>query len=96
MEMWRLTITAVSANNVSLSWIDVQAGCTYDVFESTTPYFTPTEPAGYPGVTSPYVVNGRLGTVGTNYFFVNRATCNGETAFSNEVGEFDFALVPGN
>ena len=78
-------------------WGSVNAGCTYDIFESTTPYFTPTEPADYTTASLTQVLAGKLGTVDTNYFYINRAACGGSpTAYSNEVGEFDFAIVPGN
>jgi hypothetical protein len=93
--MWWLSISRISASDASLSWD--AAGCTYDVFESTTPHFTPGATPTYTGVTSEYEVCGRLGNPATNYFFINRATCGGDTiAYSNEVGEFDFAIVARN
>jgi len=95
-ELWRPAITAVSATDASLSWEDASGGCTYGVYESTSPTFTPAGNPTYEPVTSPYPLAGRLGTVGTNYFFINRATCDGEAIYSSMVGEFDFALVPGD
>ncbi|MCA9953009.1 MAG: hypothetical protein KDE48_25345, partial [Anaerolineales bacterium] len=95
-EYWGLGITAVSLTDADLSWQAANVSCSYDIFESTMPYFTPTEPADYTTASLTQVLVGKLGTVGTNYFYINRATCGGSTtAYSNEVGEFDFALVPG-
>ncbi|MCA9948031.1 MAG: hypothetical protein KDE48_00150 [Anaerolineales bacterium] len=96
-ELWQLGITAAPPADLSLSWQNANTVCTYDVFEATTPYFTPTPPPDYFNVTSAEVIEERLGNVNTNYFFINRATCSGATAaYSNEVGEFDFAIVPGS
>lgn len=96
-ELWRLEITAVVPDDVSLAWDAANTSCTYDLFESTTPYFMPTPPPDYLKVTSAELIENRLGDVDINYFFINRATCESETiAYSNEVGEFDFAIVPGS
>ncbi|MEM7113576.1 MAG: choice-of-anchor Q domain-containing protein [Chloroflexota bacterium] len=95
-EAWWLDITAVNANNGELSWQDAISNCTYDVFESTTPYFTHSTSAAYLNASTAHPINGRLGDPTTNYFFINRATCTGDvTIDSNEVGEFDFTIVPG-
>ncbi|MCA9951436.1 MAG: hypothetical protein KDE48_17425, partial [Anaerolineales bacterium] len=95
-EFWGLAITAVSAIDAELAWQDPMTSCTYDVFENSEPYFTPATPT-YLNVTSAHPLNGRLGDPLTNYFFINRATCAGGTmVYSNTVGEFDFALVPGS
>ncbi|MCA9963880.1 MAG: CSLREA domain-containing protein [Anaerolineales bacterium] len=95
-ELWGVEITAVSTTDASLAWSSANSSCTYDIFESTTPYFTPTGSATYTTGSLTQTLAGRLGTVGTNYFYINRATCGGTTtAYSNEVGEFDFAIVPG-
>ena len=96
-EAWWMTISAVSTTDASLAWSSANTSCTYDIFESTTPYFTPTGLATYTTVSLTQALAGKLGTVSTNYFYINRAACGGSTtAYSNEVGEFDFALVPGN
>ena len=96
-EYWGLGITAVTTTDASLDWNSANSSCTYDIFESTTPYFAPTNPATYTTVSLTQALTGKLGIVGTNYFYINRATCGGIiTAYSNEVGEFDFAIVPGN
>lgn len=96
-EAWWTTITAVTPTNAALSWSSVSTGCTYDAFESTTPYFTPAEPSDYTTTDLTQLLAGKLGTAGTSYFYITRATCGGlTTAYSNEVGAFNFAVVPGD
>ena len=94
-EFWRLAIGVVSASELDLTWANAAAGCTYDVYEETMPYFTPIT-VTYPNQSSG-VVYPRLGDAATNYFYVVKAVCGGlATAVSNKVGEFDFAVVPGD
>ncbi len=94
-ELWRLNIGTVSPIELNLTWENAAASCVYDIYEETMPYFTPTT-VTYPGQNSG-VVYPQLGNVDTNYFYVVEAVCGGvSTAVSNEVGEFDFAIVPGN
>ena len=93
---WRLVITAVSPSNAELSWEAPGPSCTYDIFESTTPYFTPAGSPDYTTGSLMQLLTGKLGNTSTNYFYINRATCDAlGTTTSNEVGEFDFAIVPG-
>lgn len=97
-ELWQLSIVSDYPDDAWLSWEPVDSpGCTYDLFESTTPYFTPQGVPSYSNVSSIYVVNGRLGDPTTNFFFINRADCGGEySIYSNTIGEFDFSLVSGS
>ncbi len=99
-ELWQLNIGVNSPSELTLIWENAAANCVYDVYEETTPYFTPTN-ATYTGQSSG-VVYPQLGDVVTNYFYVVAAMCDGvspgegTTAVSNTVGEFDFALVTSN
>ncbi|MCA9948697.1 MAG: M23 family metallopeptidase [Anaerolineales bacterium] len=95
-ETWQLGITAVLPSNVLLSWDNINALHTYDLFESTVPYDTPDTPT-YPDVSSAYMVYNRLGDVETNYFFMTQVACGGvPMTSSNAVGEFDFEIMRGS
>jgi hypothetical protein len=90
-----LSISDEAAPAARLTWTHT-GGCTYDVYESTTPYVFPGAPT-YAGATSPYDVSNRLGDVNNNYVFQVRETCGGTpSAISTEVGEFDFGITPGD
>ena len=66
--------------------------CRYDLYEETTPYFTPTTVTA--SNQSSGIVLARTGDVDTNYYYKVVADCTGVgTAVSNTVGEFDFELV---
>ena len=63
------------------------------------PYFNPLlDPVlTYSPATSPHPLLNRLGDVSVNYYFVTESMCPGSLpAYSNEVAEFDFAILPGN
>ncbi|HSH05680.1 MAG TPA: LamG-like jellyroll fold domain-containing protein [Anaerolineae bacterium] len=90
-----LSIAALSATDAELSWSPPHPDCQADVHEATTPYFSLTTPFEA-RATTPYELVGRLGEVGTNYFYALEMHCFGETAVSNFVGEFDFAITSGN
>ncbi|MEM7111756.1 MAG: choice-of-anchor Q domain-containing protein [Chloroflexota bacterium] len=93
-ELWQLGIKADSAPVVTLSWGTAVSGCTYDVYESTAPYAPHTTPT-YTDVDTDYDIASRLGDPDTNYFYISAETCNDVTVYSNEVGAFDFEIVPG-
>ena len=83
--------------NVSLTWNSVFGAATYRVWRGDTPYFTP---SGQPlaTVSSPsHTDENALCDPATNYFYVITAVnaCGDASSVSNRVGEFDFALTPG-
>jgi hypothetical protein len=93
-ELWRLLIEVASPTDLRVSWATAAAGCVYNVYEETSPYFTPTD-ITYANQSSGTMYP-KLGNVATNYFYITEAVCGAQvTAISNEVGEFDFAIVPG-
>lgn len=75
------------------SWTPSQATCTEGLYRSSTPYVGHTwltdDPANYDG-------SGSLRSIEINYFYYLTIDCEGSTAESNEVGEFTFAIAPGN
>lgn len=102
-------VTAVNAGGgVQLRWPEDAANRSYEVWRSTTPYFTPgsagtevlANAAGdcvRSGGTFTCADPGATGSPDVNYFYLVRAG-NGANAAadSTRVGEFDFALQPGN
>lgn len=76
----------------SYGWTPDQSGCTESLYRSSTPYVGYTwltdDPANYDG-------SGSLTSVVTNYFYYLYVDCGSSTAQSDEVGEFTFAIVPG-
>ncbi len=93
-------------NVTKISWKHVSQYTTYQVWRSTRPYFSPydvdAEQIG--AVSGPFSEDvvfhdnpGAIGNVETNYFYIVRGiNAAGMAGISNRVGEFDFALVPGN
>ncbi|MEM7118792.1 MAG: choice-of-anchor Q domain-containing protein, partial [Chloroflexota bacterium] len=92
---WAVEITAVLPTSISLGWGADDPDCSYDVYEATSPYAAPTTPT-YEDVSTNYSIANRIGEPATNYYFITAATCNSETTYSNEVGAFDFSIVPGS
>ena len=88
-----LTITQ-AGTDVQLSWADLGLSCTYDIYEATSPHVEPTT-VTYADQTSGVLLP-RIGDVNTNYYYVVKAICNDMQGVSGEVGEFDFAIVPGS
>ena len=80
--------------NGYFSWLPTPSGsCSESLYRSSTPYVGHTwltdDPANYDG-------SGSLTSVAINYFYYLRVDCGGSQSQSNEVGEFTFAIVPGN
>ncbi|MCA9949065.1 MAG: hypothetical protein KDE48_05430, partial [Anaerolineales bacterium] len=75
------------------NWAPGQSSCSESLYRSGTPYTGHTwltdNPANYDG-------SGSLSSVEVNYFYYLFVDCDGSTAVSNTVGEFTFAIVPGN
>lgn len=89
-----------------LSWKPAPQYVSYEVWRSTRPYFSPDDPGLDPPALVPappagvdivtYDDAGAIGNVALNYAYVIRGvTAAGAKGESNRVGEFDFAIVPG-
>ena len=91
------TTLANSAGNGLLNWNIVAPYDSFEVYRSNSPYFTP---AGSPlaalsAPTNSYTDTTGLGDVNINYFYIIREIIGGSAIYadSNEVGEFDFAVI---
>ena len=97
-----LSIAQLGAADAHLSWEIAAANPGYEVHHSTTPYFglgAGTLLSGSPLVgASSYNDGNVIGNPATNHFYAVRSlNCGGGmTADSAQVGEFDFAIVPGS
>jgi hypothetical protein len=84
-----------SGANVALA---MGASGDYRVYRSTSPYFLADQYNRIGVVTAgaTFTDSGKIGDATQNYFYLVRAeNSHGLSLFSNRVGEFDFALVPG-
>lgn len=92
-----LSITQLDETTARLSWTAAGGPSTYHLYRDTAPYFTPGSTPYHAGTSLSHDDGNALGDPEQNYYYVVRATCeNGfESASSNRVGEFDYALVPG-
>lgn len=101
-----LSISKPNATDVRLSWSDLSASDSYNLYRSANPYFNlgdagVTLLSGSPFADPPVIDAGVLGNANDdNYFYVmtKQRTADGATyqsAPSNTVGLFEFALVPG-
>ena len=86
------TPTLTMSADGSYGWTPDQSGCTESLYRSATPYtgyaWLTDDPANYDG-------SGSLVSVETNYFYYLYVDCDSSTAQSDAVGEFTFAIVPG-
>ncbi len=105
-----VVVAGRSGNAVTLTWTHASANVSYQVWRDSAPYFTPGSSgtsiaSGMPP--APNCTNGggailctdagAIGDPASNHFYVIRAfNAAGATADSNRVGEFDFAITPGN
>lgn len=93
------TITP-AGNTVTLAWTHNAANQAYQVHRDTTPYFAASGAARRAIITAaPWSYtdpDAVIGDPNTNYFYLLRATCGAAYADAGRVGEFDFALIPGN
>jgi hypothetical protein len=93
-----VTIQAVGATDILLDWNHDPAYSGYQIWRENDPYFTPTPPA-YAQVSSApwqFTDHDALGDVEQNYYYlVSGDLVAGGSVFSERLGEFDFALVPG-
>jgi len=97
------TIVAGSEAEVTLTWADDVANCSYEVHAGTAPYFSPdglgTLLHVIPGgETTEYSIPFATGDPDTNHFYTVRAiNCSGlMLADSETLGEFDWTLMPGS
>ena len=88
---------------LTLSWPHTTPFTSYQLWRHTSPYFTPeTKGALLSTVNAPTgnytdATAGVIGTPHTNYFYLLRGLQDdAHFLFSNPVGEFDFALIPGS
>lgn len=83
-------------STVELTWTPHEANMAYDIYRSTAPYFEPSPANLEATVTSGFWEDpGAAGNPDTNYYYVVHSTCVGSHARSNDSGEFDFGIVPG-
>ena len=92
-----LDIAKLNPADVQLSWGESSGVANYHLYRKTLPYFTPVNPAHK--VTTDLSVDdlGALGDPAENFYYVVESACANDfhSGYSNRVGEFDFALVPG-
>jgi len=93
--------TNAGVDGVDLSWSAVTASDHYQVWESSEPYFTPDTRNDTPldtTTSTTYTHSGSLGDPATNHFYLITSVnpCGAASEYSQRVGEFDFALTPGN
>ena len=90
------TLTISGSVTTTLSWSDYAANCAFDIALSTDPY-GPYSPFINGQPNNSYTYAGTMGNVSLNTFYqVTAYACgNLNTAVSNTVGEFDFAITPG-
>jgi len=88
-----LAIEMVNSTTARLFWDAVSLATAYDLYQSTTPYFTalgsPWATVSAP--TTEYQFTDGIGNASTNYYFLGKARNAAQTSpESNLVGEFDF------
>jgi hypothetical protein len=92
-----LSIAWDAPDTATLSWTAVPAAAQYRLFRDTAPYFAPAEPPHHVTAALSFSDAGAVGDPAVNHFYVVTSGCS--TGFasdpSNRVGEFDFALLPG-
>ncbi|MFN2286216.1 MAG: C25 family cysteine peptidase, partial [Anaerolineae bacterium] len=93
-----VTITK-SGNDIDLTWDAVIGATQYRVYRSTEAYFVPSPSNAVGTVTTTFYTDiDKIGDPDVNYFYtVIAMDAQGrESLPSNAVGEFDFALLPGD
>ena len=96
----QVTISRLNASDIRLAWIPPDPGyARFDIYRDMAPYF---DPSGAPTQTvfdPPWQWDdvGALGDSTENhYYLIQGVRYNDDVTTSNRVGEFDFALTPGN
>jgi len=94
-----ITIARLNATDLRVSWSHDWDVSWYRVWRGTDPYFTPSGPTPRALIdAAPWQYDdvGALGGVGANYFYlVEDVLSDGVLSVARRVGEFDFALIPG-
>ena len=96
----QLSISKRNSSDLRLSWVlPDDAYRRFHIYRAFSPYFTPTNSPNHTANAAPWQWDdgGALGDAATNHFYVIQGERfdHGRTN-SNRVGEFDFALTPGN
>ena len=91
-----LTLSAPNSSDLRLDLSAIGGASNYNLYRSTTPNFTPTDPpyqALGPGLV--YTDTAVRGSTAVNYFYIAQAQCaNGFSGAQSPVyGEFDFAIT---
>ena len=94
---------ALDDDDVVLTWTQLNLNTAYEVHDSSTPYFTPSDDTRLitlPAPTATHRAKDAAGNAGRNRFYILKArfvdSANALSAIStNEVAEFSFALTPG-
>ena len=94
----QLSIAWLNASTATLSWTAASGVADYHLYREIAPYFTPVDPAYRAMTGRSYDDTGSLGDPTDNFYYVVKSACADgfKSTMSNRVGEFDFALVPGN
>ncbi len=97
-----IALTGTDNQDVLLSWQDNSANTGgYEIHRSTAPYFTPDASNLHASVaagSTSYTDSGAAGDPASNFFYVilGKNSCGDVSSFEKRLGEFDFALIPGN
>ncbi|RUA17925.1 MAG: hypothetical protein DSY55_01185 [Clostridia bacterium] len=94
-------VANAGVNGIDLNWDGVSLSASYQVWESANPYFSPDPQTDTPLAeteNTTYTDENSLGDPATNHYYTITAVnaCGNASALSNRIGEFDFALTPGN
>ena len=99
-----LAIERSGSADALLRWQHIDPNTAYEIWRNTAPYFDPDQGEGSKISTEPatagemtYPDAGVVGNPAQNHFYVVRGyVSSGASGPSNQVGEFDFELMPGN
>jgi len=92
-------ISQISADTLRLSWEHPTGYDRYQIWRGETPYFNLSGPEAGWVTTSPWQFDdaGAMGDAAENHYYrVLGIRSDGQSTISGRVGEFDFALMPGN
>lgn len=86
-----------SGSQVNLAWNTAAANCTLTLYDDTAPYFPATPHAIYDDMLTAGTTATSVALEATPHFYMIEAVgCDGgQTAVSNQVGSFPFAIQPG-
>jgi VCBS repeat-containing protein len=93
-----VTVSVTNTTDVLLLWLDDGANSGgYAIYRSESPYVLGSLVDTVPAGSTSYIAMTDIGNPATNYYYTVQAlNCDASsTASSNDVAEFDFAIVPG-